>query len=143
MARLAGQQTPEVFFHGSGVCCPTQVFLCAGVLNIVPRVCTASSLPTEPSLWFLPDLFFKSNFCFTSFLCVCYILSTCMSLHHVRAWCPQRLERESDLLKLELQMFVSHRVGTGTPGPLEEQPMLFNCQAISPANVFNVQSVVP
>ena len=61
------------------------------------------------------------------FIFICMrVLPTCMSAHRMLNWCPQRQERVSEPLELELQMVVTSHVGAGNlnPGPLEEQTVL-------------------
>lgn len=65
------------------------------------------------SLCALPLRSYLFNFSrLISFLGI-HILATCMTAHHVWAWCPQKSERVSDALSLELQMALIYYVGYG------------------------------
>lgn len=54
------------------------------------------------------------------------VLPVCVSMHHLCAWCPWRLEEGVRFLEQALQMVVSVHVGAD---PLEEQLVLLITRA--------------
>lgn len=62
-----------------------------------------------------------------------------MSVHQTHAWCPRRSESKLELLKLKLQVVVSHHVGAGA---LQAQQMFLTHESSLQTSVLIVTHIV-